>query len=78
MIQALRQIWALRGWEGLTFYRCVLCQGVINEWDLKEHHACPHCGHARISPSNLSAWESLVQIAKHPKIWEWREWPNVE
>ena len=58
--------------EGLSFYRCCLCKRVVNAWDLNKHRACAHCGHPRISPTNLTLWEKLVQIIKHPKVWKWK------
>ena len=57
--------------DGLLFYRCCLCGGVVSKWDIKEHKGCPKCAHPRIRPSNLSIWEKIVQIAKHPKVWSW-------
>ena len=53
------------------FYRCVLCTNVVSEWDLKKHQACPKCGNPRIRPSNLSFFEKLVQVIKHPAVWKW-------
>lgn len=59
---------------GLPFFRCTLCRGVVSQWDIyKDGHNCPKCGGARISPTNLSFWEKLVQIWKHPKVWTWNE-----
>lgn len=57
--------------SGLLFYRCCLCGTVVSKWDIKEHKGCQKCGHAKMRPSNLSFWEKLVQVFKHPKIWEW-------
>ena len=57
----------------LTFYRCMLCGGVVSQWDIRQTHACPKCNNIRIRPSNLTIWEKIVQIAKHPKVWAWRE-----
>jgi hypothetical protein len=57
--------------EGLQFYRCCLCGGVVNKWDIKESHGCPKCAHAKIRPTNLSLWEKIIQVCKHPKVWEW-------
>jgi len=57
--------------DGMTFYRCHLCNKVISKWDIEEHHACPKCGHTKISPTNLSAWEKLIQVCKHPAVWSW-------
>lgn len=62
--------------DALQFYRCVLCHRVVNLWDLREHKACPHCGHAKMSPTNLTLWEKVVQIAKHPKVWTWKNEKN--
>ena len=60
--------------KGLPFYRCILCGKVVSMWDINfPPHACPNCGNARIRPSNLSWWETLVQIWKHPKVWTWDE-----
>lgn len=60
--------------KGLPFFRCTLCNGVVSCWDIyEEPHACPRCGGARIAPSNLSCWESIRQIIKHPKIWTWKD-----
>lgn len=57
--------------DGLIFYRCCLCRRVVNVWDLRKHQGCGYCGHAKISPCNLTWWEKLIQIVKHPKVWEW-------
>ena len=60
--------------DGLRFYRCTLCRGVVSPWDIKNPpNICRKCGGARISPSNLSWFEILVQIIKHPKVWTWHE-----
>ena len=58
--------------SALEFFRCHLCKRVVSLFDLRKEHACPHCGHARISPTNLTFWEKIVQIVKHPKVWEWK------
>ena len=55
----------------MKFYRCALCKEVVNLWDIKESKGCPKCGGHKISLSNLTLWEKVIQIAKHPKIWEW-------
>jgi len=57
--------------EGLLFYRCNLCTGIVNKWDINESKGCPKCGNPRIKPTNLSMWEKIVQVIKHPRIWEW-------
>jgi DNA-directed RNA polymerase subunit RPC12/RpoP len=59
--------------EGLQFYRCLLCHGVISPWDIKKIHECPKCAGRRMMPTNLSIIEKLKQIYKHPKIWEWKD-----
>jgi len=33
--------------------------------------ACPKCGHAKISPTNLTFKEKVVAILKRPKVWQW-------
>ena len=58
--------------EGLLFYRCYLCKGIISKWDIDEHHEC-RCGHTKLSPTNLTLWEKIVQIFKHPAIWKWSD-----
>jgi len=60
----------------LQFYRCVLCHRVVSLFDLREKLGCRHCGHAKVSPTNLTLWEKLVQIAKHPKVWTWKNEMN--
>lgn len=57
--------------KGLLFYRCCLCGSVVNKWDIKKSKGCPKCAHARISPTNLSTWEKIIQFFKHPLIWKW-------
>ena len=57
--------------KGLLFYRCVLCRSVVSQWDINEHHGCPTCGNPRVSPTALTLWEKIVQIVKHPKVWQW-------
>lgn len=59
--------------KGLAFYRCVLCGHVVSVWDIKQHYGCPKCKNPRIKPSELSMWEKIVQIFKHPKFWKWDE-----
>ena len=56
---------------GKQFYRCHLCNRVVSEWDLEKHSACPNCGHSKISPANLTFFEKLVQVCKHPVVWKW-------
>jgi rubrerythrin len=59
---------------GVPFYRCIMCGTVVSIWDIHESHGCPKCACPRIRPSNLSLWEKIVQIIKHPKIWQWKEY----
>ena len=59
---------------GVPFYRCTLCGCVVSVWDIKESKGCPKCASPRIKPSNLSLFEKIVQIIKHPKIWEWKQY----
>ena len=73
LAQRQRDAEADRSAKGLPFYRCRLCQGVISVWDLREIHACPKCAGVRMSPTNLSLREKLLQIWKHPKIWRWKD-----
>jgi|10_taG_2_1085330.scaffolds.fasta_scaffold167174_2 DNA-directed RNA polymerase subunit RPC12/RpoP len=57
--------------EGLTFYRCQLCATVVSKWDIVSGDGCPKCGGLKLSPSRLSLWEKLVQIWRHPRVWDW-------
>lgn len=60
--------------EGLPFFRCTLCMGVVSLWDIyQEPHGCPKCGASRVSPTNLSLKEKIVQVFKHPAVWAWDE-----
>jgi len=58
--------------EGLIFYRCNLCHKVVSVWDLQKSKGCHKCGHSKISPANLTFFEKIVQIAKHPNIGTWK------
>lgn len=57
--------------EGVLFYRCTLCTKVVSPWDIVDIGCCKNCGCTKISPTNLSLWEKIVQVVKHPKVWEW-------
>lgn len=59
--------------EGKAFYRCALCTTVISDWDIRSGGGCPKCASGKMSPTNLSTWEMLVQVCKHPAIWAWPE-----
>lgn len=59
--------------KGLPFYRCVLCGTVVSVWDIKKHQGCPKCKNTRIRPSDLSVWEKITQVCRHPAIWRWKE-----
>jgi DNA-directed RNA polymerase subunit RPC12/RpoP len=59
--------------KGVLFYRCILCASPVSKWDIQAHQGCAKCGNSRIRPSNLSLWEKLVQIIKHPRVWAWNE-----
>jgi NAD-dependent SIR2 family protein deacetylase len=59
--------------KGLPFYRCILCGTVVNVWDIKGGEGCPKCKNRRIKPTNLSFWEMVMQIFKHPAIWKWKD-----
>ena len=49
----------------MNFYRCIDCGSVVNEWDI-ERGSCPKCGGHKIKYTNLSLWEEIVQLVKHP------------
>lgn len=57
--------------EGLQFYRCTLCHRIVSVWNIKESKGCPFCKCNKISPTDLTLWEKIIQIVKHPKVWEW-------
>ena len=57
--------------DGLLFYRCYLCNHIVSKWDVDKYRACPKCGHSKISPTNLTILEKVVQIFKHPAVWKW-------
>ncbi len=57
--------------EGKTFYRCTLCTTVVSQWDIESGDGCPKCAGTKVQETNLSLWEKMVQIFKHPKIWTW-------
>ena len=59
--------------EGVSFFRCMLCRSVVSPWDIMKHMGCAKCGQRRIQPTNLSIWEMLIQIIKHPKVWRWKD-----
>lgn len=59
--------------QGKPFYRCMVCNTVVSEWDLEEHHGCKRCANPRIKPTELSILEKVWQIILHPKIWEWNK-----
>ena len=54
-----------------TFYRCVTCRGVVSQFDIAYHRACPKCGGTRVKPTNLGWLEKAAQIFKHPRVWAW-------
>ena len=56
--------------KGRRFYRCLTCQGVVSEWDIKKG-GCQKCKGTKITPKNLTLWEKTVQILKHPALWRW-------
>ena len=60
--------------NGLPFFRCTLCMGVVSLWDIHlPPHVCRKCGGARICPTNLTFIEKVVQLVKHPTWWKWDE-----
>jgi predicted Zn-ribbon and HTH transcriptional regulator len=61
--------------EGIQFYRCTLCGTVVSPWDIQESKGCPKCKNNKIIATELSVWEKIVQIYKHPKVWGWEDAP---
>jgi len=59
---------------GVPFYRCTMCATVVSVWDIQEYKGCTKCMCNQIRPTMLSFWEKLIQILKHPKIWEWKKY----
>jgi len=60
----------------MTFYRCMLCGNVVSLFEIKSGAGCSKCSSPRVMPTNLSGWEKLVQIIKHPLIWRWPDDPK--
>lgn len=56
--------------EAINFYRCTICKSVVSKWDIIDG-GCPKCGGTRISPTNLSWFEKVKQVIKHPRVWGW-------
>jgi rubrerythrin len=56
---------------GTRFYRCMLCTHVVSPWDLQDHHGCPKCAGTKVKPTNLSLFEKIGQLLRHPRIWTW-------
>ena len=54
----------------ITFFRCTLCSGVVSVWDI-DKGGCQKCSGTKIVPTNLSVWEKLVQLMRHPNVWNW-------
>ena len=57
----------------ITFYRCLLCTSGVSKWDIEGGDGCRKCGGRKMSPTNLSLFEKLWQILRHPKVWDWGE-----
>lgn len=57
--------------EGLSFFRCMLCSRPVSAWDVRDSGGCSYCGGTRVAPTNLTFIEKVIQIFKHPLIWEW-------
>ena len=57
--------------KGMLFYSCLMCRRVVSQWDIKEHHGCPKCAGRKLGPTNLTLWEKIVQVFKHPRVWAW-------
>jgi hypothetical protein len=43
----------------------------VSWWDIYYAGGCPKCAGKRLRPTNLSLWEKIVQIIKHPRVWAW-------
>lgn len=57
---------------GVPFWRCFLCGKVVSPWDI-DKGGCQHCGSSKISPTNLSLLEGIVQIIRRPSLLKfWR------
>jgi len=59
--------------EGIAFYRCTRCHSIVSLWDIKESHGCGLCGGNQIVYTNLTFFEKIKQILKHPKVWRWKD-----
>lgn len=61
--------------EGIPFYRCTLCGHVVSVWDIQKSKGCPKCSNNKLKNTDLSLWEKIVEIVKHPKVWRWNDAP---
>jgi DNA-directed RNA polymerase subunit RPC12/RpoP len=59
--------------DGLPFYRCILCGGIVSVWDIKKSYGCPKCKGTRVKPTDMSFVEKMIQVIKHPAVWKWKE-----
>jgi Zn finger protein HypA/HybF involved in hydrogenase expression len=57
--------------DEVAFFRCASCNGVVSMWDIKKIHGCPKCKGNKLRHSDLSLWEKIIQVFKHPQIWRW-------
>ena len=72
IVKKVKRLWTF---QGLEFFRCQLCSTVVSVWNIRDNHGCPKCAGVRIMPTKLSVWENLVQLWKHPDVWNW---PDAE
>lgn len=73
MKEILQKLRDTKDWDGMPFFRCTMCGKVINLWDLAEGKGCTKCGNSHCRPTNLGIIEMIVQMWKHPRIWEWQD-----
>jgi DNA-directed RNA polymerase subunit RPC12/RpoP len=54
--------------EGAAYFRCVLCGRPSAETTLQEHGECGYCGGKRMQPTDLTFFEKVIEIIRHPSI----------
>ncbi len=50
---------------GAAYYRCVTCRGLVTETDIALG-GCQKCGGRKLVPTNLTIWEKICELVKHP------------
>lgn len=57
--------------DEIQFYRCMLCGKIVGPSEIRNGEGCRKCGGRRVAPANLSFFEKIGQIIRHPFFWRW-------